>query len=136
MFHGILHGTFVLPEAEGGPRLGRMKACLRVALVLAAAVTIPACGSGDTFVLHVLPVPTSGTILYVGPGNVLINVSPAKANEIVSAIGLKNLQPSEDLLALDYDSVTGTLYGLGNSKRLYQIDPQTGDCSQVGPVVA
>jgi len=101
-------------------------------LALAAAVLIPACGSkGDTFVLNVLPVPTTGTILYVGPGNVLINVTPAQPNVILSAIGLKSLQPGENILAVDYQASTKDLFAIGSSSRLYRIDPQTGECSDV-----
>jgi hypothetical protein len=109
-----------------------MRSGWRWLLVLAVAVLIPACGSkGDTFILNVLPVPTTGTILYVGPGNVLINVSPAAPNVILSAIGLKSLQGGENLLALDYQASTGDLFAIGSSSRLYRIDPRTGECSQV-----
>lgn len=101
-------------------------------LALAAAVLVPACGSsGDTFVLNVLPVPTTGTILYVGPGNVLINVGPASPNVILSAIGLKSLQGGENILAIDYQASTKELFAIGSASRLYRIDPQTGECSLV-----
>lgn len=107
---------------------------LRGILVLAAAGMIPACGSsGDTFILNVLPVPTSGTILYVATGNVLINVSPAQPNVILSAIGLKDLQVGEVLRGIDYRA-GGELLGFGSSNRLYRIDPQTGNCAVVEPL--
>src|SRR5688572_24043091 len=129
------------PETGGRKvRLGALKGdrtmttWMRGVLTLAAAALIPACGSdGDSFVLNVLPVPTTGTILYVGPNNVLINVSPASADVIISAIGLKNL--SGNIVALDYHPTTGALYGLGSAEQLYQIDPQTGECSAVGPLI-
>lgn len=114
-----------------------MKTWMRGALVLTAALLIPACGSsGDTFVLNVLPIPTAGTILYVGPGNVLINVTPAQPGVILSAVPLKSLQPGEDIVAIDYRPATEELYGLGSSFRFYRIDPQTGECSPVGSPVA
>jgi hypothetical protein len=112
---------------------------LRGVLILAAAGMIPACGSkGDTFTLNVLPVPTSGTILYIGPGTppVLINVSPSAPNVILSAIGLKNLQPLETLKGLDYRPASGELFAFGSSKMLYRIDPQTGECTAIGPFIA
>lgn len=113
-----------------------MRPWLRGALVLAAAGMIPACGSkGDTFVLNVLPVPTSGTILYVGPGAVLINVSPATPNVILSAIGLKNLAPTETIRGLDYRAASGELFALGSLNRMYRVDPQTGECTPIGPLI-
>ncbi|HXU11398.1 MAG TPA: DUF4394 domain-containing protein, partial [Candidatus Binatia bacterium] len=112
-----------------------MKPWLRGALVLAAAGMIPACGSsGDTFILNVLPVPTTGTILYVGPGNVLINVEPVPPNVILSAIGLKDLVNGEIIRGIDYRAATGELFGFGSSNRLYRIDPQTGNCTVIGPL--
>jgi len=108
---------------------------IRGVLLLAAAALIPACGSkGDTFTLNVLPVPTTGTILYVGPGNVLINVSRTQPNVILSAMPLKNLQGGENIRAIDYQVSTGDLFAIGSSSRLYRIDPQTGECSEIGPL--
>jgi len=102
-------------------------------MVLAAVGLIPACGRGTTFTLFVLPVPRTGTILYVGAGNVLINVSPATPNVIISAIGLKI---SDNILGIDYRASNGQLFGFGSSKTLYRIDPQTGECTATGPFIA
>src|SRR5215831_11390313 len=112
-----------------------MTSPMRWILALVAAAILPAGGSGTTFVLHVLPVPTSGTILYAGPSNVLINVSPAQPNVILSAIGFKGLQPAENIVALAYHPTTSDLFALGSSHRLYRVDPQSGDCTQVGGVI-
>jgi len=114
-----------------------MRPWLRGALVLAAVGMIPACGSkGDTFTLNVLPVPTTGTILYVGPNNVLINVSPAAPDVILSAIGLKNIG-GDTIVGIDYRASDHQLFGFGRpSKTLYSIDPQTGECSPIGPFIA
>ena len=107
---------------------------LRGMMILAAAGMIPACGSsGDTFILTVLPVPTTATILYVGPGNVLINVAPVQPNVILSAIGLKDLVLNEVIRGIDYRA-NGELFGFGSSNRLYRIDPQTGNCTPIGPL--
>jgi hypothetical protein len=107
---------------------------LRGILILTAAGMIPACGSsGDTFVLTVLPVPTTGTILYVGPQNVLINVARVDPTVILSAIGLKDLVPGEVIRGIDYRA-DGELFGFGSSNRLYRIDPQTGNCTPIGPL--
>jgi hypothetical protein len=45
---------------------------------------------------------------------------------------ITGLQSGERLVGIDFRPATGQLYGVGNSSRLYTIDPATGAATQVG----
>jgi hypothetical protein len=43
------------------------------------------------------------------------------------------MRPGEQLLGIDFRPRDGKIYGLGDTQRLYRIDPITGDADQVSP---
>ena len=57
---------------------------------------------------------------------------------ISSLVPISGLQPGETLLAIDSRAQTGQVYGLGSTRRLYTLNPATGQASVVGtgPIAA
>jgi len=51
---------------------------------------------------------------------------------IQTNVAITGLQPGETLLAIDFRPATGELFGLGNSNRLYSVNPNTGAATAVG----
>jgi hypothetical protein len=51
---------------------------------------------------------------------------------VVTTVSLKGLQTGETLVGIDIRPATGTLYGVGNSNRLYTINALTGTTVQIG----
>ncbi len=62
----------------------------------------------------------------------LISFDTASPGNLISAIAITGLQNSESLLGIDFRPANGLLYALGNSSRLYTINPNTGAATQVG----
>jgi hypothetical protein len=71
-------------------------------------------------------------LLALLPGSVLLRVDTADPSIILASVNITGLQPAETLLAIDGRPSTGQLYGLGNTSRLYVINPVTGVSAQVG----
>jgi len=64
--------------------------------------------------------------------NSLFRFDSATPGTILSTVPVTGLQALENLLAIDFRPATGTLYGLGSSNRLYQINTTTGVATAVG----
>ncbi len=62
----------------------------------------------------------------------IISFDTATPGNLLTAFSITGLQPSETLLAIDARPANGVLYGLGNSSRLYTINPNTGAATAVG----
>ena len=87
-----------------------------------------------TLALALLPVISSKaeTIYVLTTLDQIISFDSATPGNILSARGLTGLQANETLLGLDARPANGLLYALGNSSRLYTVDPATGAATQVG----
>jgi hypothetical protein len=68
--------------------------------------------------------------------NDLVFFDSAAPGTIVDVLPVSGLQPGESLLGIDRRPLTGGLYGLGSSGRLYAIDMFSGAAAQVGDVLA
>jgi hypothetical protein len=64
--------------------------------------------------------------------NNLLRFDSATPGTIASTVAVTGLQALENLLAIDFRPATGTLFGLGSSNRLYQINTTTGVATAVG----
>jgi hypothetical protein len=62
----------------------------------------------------------------------LIRFDSATPGNITTVGSLTGLQPGEAIRAIDFRPVTGGLYGIGNTGRLYAIDTTTAVATQVG----
>lgn len=58
--------------------------------------------------------------------NKLLQLNARTPGTIISQINISGLQTSEQIVGIDFRPATGQLYGLGNSSRIYVIDPKTG----------
>ena len=79
-------------------------------------------------VAHAVP------LLALGPANrlILIETSAPVATQIVAETQITGLQPGESLLAIDFRTSNGKLYGITDQSRLYTINTVTGAALQVG----
>ena len=75
--------------------------------------------------------PTFGYGLTVTNRLVLFNL--ATPGTVLRNVAVTGLQPGESLLAIDGRPLDGRLYGLGDTGRLYLINPVTGVATAVGP---
>jgi hypothetical protein len=78
------------------------------------------------------PGESSAAVLYgVSEDNYLISMDSTIPGTFLASRPITGLQSSEKIVGLDYSS-TGTLYGLGDSSRLYTISVGTGQATAVG----
>lgn len=77
----------------------------------------------------------SGESLVMGPNvnvylltndNKLLMVNAQNPQIVNAQVSITGLQASEQIVGIDFRPATGQLYGLGNSSRVYVIDPKTG----------
>lgn len=72
----------------------------------------------------------------VTASNHLIAFNAARPDQLLSRKPLSGLQPAEKIVGLDFRQKGDRLYSLGDSGRLYTIDPETGEAAAVGAPVA
>lgn len=65
--------------------------------------------------------------------NRLVLFNLATPGTVLRNVAVTGLQPGESLLAIDGRPVDGRLYGLGDTGRLYLLNPVTGVATAVGP---
>jgi hypothetical protein len=95
---------------------------MRKALVLALAVCA----------LSGLATPARAELIYaVTTTNALLSFDSATPGTITT-VAISGLQASESILALDLRPATGQLFAIGDTSRLYTINPLTGAATQVG----
>jgi hypothetical protein len=70
-------------------------------------------------------------LLLATQSNKLLTVRAGLAGTVLSTVDLTGLGAGEKLLGIDFRPADGRLYGLGDSSRLYRIEPQTGVCVAV-----
>jgi hypothetical protein len=80
-----------------------------------------------------LPVPPSGPEWLAGVShNGLLVMFPSDDPFDVTKVKIKGLQKKEKILAIDRRPADGLLYALGSTSRLYTINWETGQATQVG----
>ncbi len=72
------------------------------------------------------------TLVGLTTTNALVTFDSATPATIQSTVPVTGLQPSENLLGIDYRSTNGTLYGVGSTNRIYTINTSSGVASAVG----
>lgn len=63
----------------------------------------------------------------------LVSFDSAATGIITSNVAITGLAPAETIRGIDFRPLTGGLYGLGSSSRLYLINPATGSAAAVDP---
>src|SRR5580765_8208423 len=72
------------------------------------------------------------TLFTVASDNTLRRFDSADPAIFTTIVSFTGLQPSEQLLALDFRPADGRLYAPGSTSRLYIVDTTTGIAAQVG----
>ena len=72
------------------------------------------------------------TIYAVTGLNTLVSFDSATPGTLATSVTVTGLS-GERIVGLDFRPATGQLYGLGNSNRLFTINPNTGTATPVGP---
>lgn len=71
-------------------------------------------------------------IAHQGPATFLVSFDSSSPGNLLSGSVVNGLQTNETILGIDFRPLTGQLYGLGTSNRLYTINPLTGGATPVG----
>lgn len=64
--------------------------------------------------------------------NQLLRFNESRPDRILSTVSISGLQSNERVLGIDFRPLTGELYAVGSSNRLYTVDPSSGMAQQVG----
>ena len=72
------------------------------------------------------------TLVGLTTTNALVTFDSATPATIQTTVPVTGLQPSENLLGIDYRGSNGTLYGIGSTNRIYTINTSSGVASAVG----
>lgn len=70
-------------------------------------------------------------LLLATQSNKLLTIRAGLPGAVIGSVDLTGLGAGEKLLGIDFRPADGRLYGLGDSSRLYRIEPQTGVCVAV-----
>jgi hypothetical protein len=73
------------------------------------------------------------TVFAVTTGNNLLRFDSHTPGAIISKSPITGLQPGETVVGMDFRPADGRLYAVGDTSRIYRIDPADGVATQVGP---
>ncbi len=99
-------------------------------LCLIAASLLTACTKNDT----ATPGPDKPDLRFyaISDNNLLMSYNARGVSAAISGVSISGLQAGEKILSIDFRPATGQLYGLGNSSRLYVINPVNGAARAIG----
>ena len=105
------------------------RSTLRLAFGTSAALVLFGCAS----VPQEATAPTRAEkAVAVTASHQLIKFNAGQPQKILASIPIKGLQPGEVILGMDYRVSKDTLYALGSSGRLYTLNEDTAQLTQVG----
>ena len=114
----------------------------KLMLTAAVALALSACGSSDDYNPPVEPVPPAPPVVAAGD-SVVLTASGKLASFNLDApatlrtnVAVTGLQAGEVLLGIDFRPSDGNLYGVGNTSRIYTLDPNTGVATLKSTLVA
>src|SRR5215210_5278510 len=89
---------------------------------------------GAVLVFILLAPATARAVTLVGltDSNRLVLFDSTAPERVAGAVDVTGLQPGEQLLGIDTRPVTGQLYAVGSTSRLYLVNAVTGAAQQVG----
>jgi Domain of unknown function (DUF4394) len=91
--------------------------------------------SQDDYMAPTPPVPVVKPDLVffgISSSNQLIKYNANATQNVAAQFTITGLQTGENILAIDFRPATGQLYGLGNSSRIYVINPESGAARAIG----
>ena len=112
-----------------------MKKTIRIFVCLSAVFTVTlftSCSSsGDD---STPPAVVKPDLVFYGltSTNSLVKYNANNSTTAISSATITGLQSGETILAIDFRPVTGQLYGLGSTSRLYVIHPASGIAKEIG----
>lgn len=128
---GIAYAAMTL-EGETSTKL------FRVALPAAASTTnaatlVGVIGDGTARITAISVAPQVETIFGLTMAGQLVRFNSRKPDTIIGApLAITGLQSGETIVGLDFRPVSGILFGLGSTSRVYTINQVTGVATQVG----
>jgi hypothetical protein len=102
---------------------------LRLAATASAALILLGCASTPQ---EAMAPARAEKAVAVTASHQLIKFNAGQPQKILASIAIKGLQPGETILGIDYRVVKDTLYALGSSGRLYTLNEDTAQLTQVG----
>jgi Domain of unknown function (DUF4394) len=99
------------------------------ALTATAAAILAGCASTPT---EPVGAARAEKAVAVTASHQLIKFNAGQPQKILASLPIKGLQPGEVILGIDYRVVKDTLYALGSSGRLYTLNEDTAQLTQVG----
>jgi hypothetical protein len=112
------------------------------AFFIAAVLLLTACSKDDeTFIVAPPPPPPPPPAVVLKPdvvfygltaSNQIVKYNANASQTVIAQVSVTGLQAGELLLGIDFRPATGQLYGVGNSSRLYVINPETGAARAIG----
>jgi Domain of unknown function (DUF4394) len=111
-----------------------MKKLIFIPVLSAIILAFTGC-SQDDYMAPTPPVPVVKPDLVffgISSSNQLIKYNANATQNVAAQFTITGLQASENILAIDFRPATGQLYGLGNSSRIYVINPESGVARAIG----
>lgn len=130
---GVAYAAMTL-EGESSTRLFRI-ALPTVAQTAAVATMVGTgvIGDGSANITAISVIPQVENLFGLTMDNRLVRFNPRLPSALIgSPVAITGLQAGENIVGIDYRPVSGILFGLGSTSRVYTINPATGAASQVG----
>lgn len=130
---GIAYAAMTL-EGETSTKLFRIALpTVPQATAVATMVGTGVIGDGSQRITAISTVPQVENLFGLTMDNRLVRFNPRNPAAFIGApLAVTGLQTGENLLGIDYRPVSGILFGLGSTSRVYTINPATGAATQVG----
>jgi hypothetical protein len=86
------------------------------------------------FALAAPPAQAVDSVYGLTTTNRLVGFQSNAPGTLTTNVAISGLQVGESLLAIDFRPATGQLYAIGDTSRMYTVDPATGVATQIGGV--
>jgi 3D (Asp-Asp-Asp) domain-containing protein len=75
--------------------------------------------------------PGTPRVFAVTTANKLLSFNPATPSLLLGSVPISGLEAGEELVGIDFRPSTGTLIGLGDTSRVYEVDTTTGVATEI-----
>jgi hypothetical protein len=105
----------------------------RSILTAALAATLVGCAAPPAPVAPARPLETPIRVWVLTASHELLQIDPARPEQILRRTPLQGLASGESIVGMDYRVARGQLYALSDLGRLYTLDPTRGQLQRLGP---
>ncbi|GAB2826481.1 DUF4394 domain-containing protein [Ferruginibacter profundus] len=111
-----------------------MKKLIFIPVLAALIIAFTGCSKDDDTVVMPPVIVVKPDLVFFGisSSNQLIKYNANAVQNVAAQFTITGLQTGENILAIDFRPATGQLYGLGNSSRIYVINPESGAARAIG----